>query len=87
MSTLMQSIANLINKEIRKFVEKMHEEFPEINMLAIWCELEGEDNTFQRIYVDTAKVKGAMPKPHLPGGFNYCGPFTKFNERLARSDN
>jgi hypothetical protein len=59
----------------------MHKEFPQINMLAIWCELEGEENkTCQHIYVDTAKVKGAMSKPHLPG-FNYCGSFTKFNEK------
>jgi hypothetical protein len=54
-------------------------------MLAIWCELEGEDNkTCQHIYVHTAKVKGAIPKPRLPG-FNYCGPFRKFNERLGWS--
>jgi hypothetical protein len=83
-------MSTLINKESSNFVEKMHEEFPEINMLAIWCELEGKDNkTCQHIDVDTAKVKGAMPKPHLPG-FNYCGPFTKFNGKIgwsARGDN
>jgi len=26
-----------------------------------------------------------MPELHLPG-YNYCGPFTKLNERLARRD-
>jgi hypothetical protein len=44
MSTLMQSIADLINREIRKFVEKVHEEFPQIpinNILVVWCEQQG----------------------------------------------
>jgi hypothetical protein len=55
-------------------------------MLAIWCELEGEDNkTCQHIYVDTAKVKGAKPEIHLPR-FKFCGPFTKWNERIARNN-
>ncbi len=39
----MQSIQNMINKEIRKSAEKMHEQFPQIptnDMLAIWCEMQ-----------------------------------------------
>jgi hypothetical protein len=41
MSTLMQSIADLINKEIHKFAKRVNEEFPQISineMLSIWCE-------------------------------------------------
>jgi hypothetical protein len=41
--TLVQSISNLINQEIRKLTERMHEEFPEITvnkMLSIWCEMQ-----------------------------------------------
>jgi hypothetical protein len=39
----MQSIQNLINEEIRKFAEKVHEQFPQIptnDIPAIWCELQ-----------------------------------------------
>jgi glucan phosphorylase len=41
MSTLMKSIADLINKEIDMFAKKVNEEFPQISineMLTIWCE-------------------------------------------------
>ena len=41
-TSLMQSISILISQEIRKFAEKVHEEFPQIQiheMLSIWCEL------------------------------------------------
>ena len=31
------------------------------------------------------KLGDVMPETHLPG-YNYCGSFTKLNERLARGD-
>ena len=31
------------------------------------------------------KLGNVMPEMHLPG-YNYCGPFTKLEERLARGD-
>jgi hypothetical protein len=31
------------------------------------------------------KLSNIMPELHLPG-YNYCGPFTKLDERLARGD-
>jgi len=31
------------------------------------------------------KLNNVMPELRLPG-YNYCGPFTKLNERLARGD-
>lgn len=31
------------------------------------------------------KLGNVMPEMHLPG-YNYCGPFTKLDERLARGD-
>ena len=40
---LIQSILNLINQEIWKFSERVHEEFPQIQiceMLSIWCEMQ-----------------------------------------------
>jgi len=40
---LIQSILNLINQEIWKFSESLHEEFPQIQiceMLSIWCKLQ-----------------------------------------------
>jgi hypothetical protein len=43
MTALMQSITTLINQEIRKLTEKLHEEFPHtssIKMLSILCELQ-----------------------------------------------
>jgi hypothetical protein len=43
MHTLLQSIADLINKEIHKFAKKVNEYFPQISineMLSIWCELQ-----------------------------------------------
>jgi len=40
---LIPSILNLINQEICKFSERLHEAFPQIQicgMLSIWCELQ-----------------------------------------------
>jgi hypothetical protein len=31
------------------------------------------------------KLSNVMPELHLPG-YNYCGPFTKLDKRLARGD-
>jgi hypothetical protein len=31
------------------------------------------------------KLNNVMPETHLPG-YNYCGPFTRLDERLARGD-
>jgi hypothetical protein len=31
------------------------------------------------------KLSNVMPEMHIPG-YNYCGPFTKLNKRLARGD-
>ena len=42
MTTLIESILTLINQEIRKFSEKLHEEFSfiqPINVQLMWCEM------------------------------------------------
>jgi hypothetical protein len=37
------------------------------------------------VFLILNKLNNVMPELHLPG-YNYCGPFTKLNERLARGD-
>ena len=80
MSTLMQSISNLINEEILKFVRKVNEEYPEIPvnaMLEIWRKQQEipfpkqELKTCQYVY-DRGRKANAQCKMKVKENDDYC---------------